>query len=119
MLNISIKGLRMPLTDAITDAVYKKVHSLDRIIHTNAYVHVELGKPSSHHKAGDDVFLVEITVDAKGSTYFIAVTDGDLYSALDRAVSDMAEIIKQGKGKRQTLLRKGRMMVKRLLKQGF
>lgn len=119
MLNISIKGLRMPLTAAITEAVHSKVGSLDRILNKDASVHVELGKPSAHHKSGTDVFMSEITVDAKGQTYFVQVSDSDLYTALDRSVADMSEMIKQGKGKRQTLARRGRMMVKQLLRKGF
>ncbi len=119
MLNISIKGLRIPLTDAITDAVYKKVTTLEKIIHTSGFVQVELGKPSAHHKAGTDVFVTEITLDTKGDTYYVEVADADLYTALDRAVADISETFKQGKGKKQTLMRKGRMMVKQLLKKGF
>lgn len=119
MLNISIKGLRIPLTDAITDAVHKKVSTLEKLIHTTGFVQVELGKPSAHHKAGSDVFVTEITLDTKGDTYYVEVADADLYVALDRAVADLSEIIKQGKGKKQTMMRKGRIMVKQLLKRGF
>lgn len=119
MMNISIKGLRMPLTEAITQAVHRELQALDKLIHTKAFVHVELGKPSAHHKSGDDVFMTEITIDMKGQTYFVQVNHSDLYQAINKAVYDMSEIIKQEKGKRQTLLRKGRMMIKDLLKKGF
>ena len=119
MLTITIKGLRIPLTDAITQAVYNKCSSLEKIVHTPGFVQVELGKPSAHHKAGPDVFVTQMTLDTKGDTYYIEVADADLYPALDRAVADITEMIKQGKGRKQTLLRKGRMMVKQLLKKGF
>lgn len=118
-MNISIKGLRISLTEAITEAVHTKLSALDKLIHTKAFVHVELGKPSSHHKSGDDVFMAEITIDMKGQTYFVQVANADMYQALDRAVYDIGEMIKQEKGKRQTLLRKGRMLVKQLIKKGF
>jgi ribosomal subunit interface protein len=119
MLNISIKGLRIPLTQAITDAVYKKVGNLEKIVHTSGFVEIELGKPSAHHKEGTDIFLAEITLDTNGDTYFVQVTDADLYVALDRVVADMIEMVKQGKGKKQTMIRKGRMMIKKLLKRGI
>ena len=118
MMNISIKGIRISLTDAITEAVYAKLATLDKLIPTQAFVQVELGKPSAHHKTGEDVFLAEITIDMKGHTYFVEVHHSDMYLALDRATYDIGEMIKQEKGKRQTLLRKGRMLVKQLLKQG-
>jgi len=118
MLNISIKGLRMPLTPAITDAVHKKVATLEKIVHDYTFVQVELGKTSSHHKAGPDVFATQITLDSNGHMYYAEVTDADLYASLDRAIIDIAESVKQGKGRRHTLVRKGRMALKKLLKQG-
>ncbi len=118
-MNISIKGLRMPLTEAITNAVHTELRALNKLIHTKAYVHVELGKPSAHHKSGEDVFMTEITIDMKGQTYFVQVHHSNLYQSINKAVYDMGEMIKQEKGKRQTLLRKGRMLVKDLLKKGF
>lgn len=119
MMNISIKGIRMSLTDAITDAVHNQLKTLEKLIPTRSFVHVELGKPSAHHKSGEDVFQAEITLDTKGQTYFVQIAHSDLYQALDRAVYDIGEMIKQEKGKKQTLLRKGRMLVKQLMKQGF
>jgi ribosomal subunit interface protein len=109
----------MPLTSAITEAVHKKTASLEKFIHTNAFVQVELGKPSSHHKSGNDIFATEITVDMKGHTYYVQVTDADLYTSLDRATADIIEMIKHGKGRRQTLARRGRIAIKNLLKKGF
>jgi ribosomal subunit interface protein len=119
MMNISIQGIKMSLTEAIKDAVYRKLESLEKFIQHPAHVSVELGKPSAHHKAGPDVFLTEITIDTNGQTYFVKSTHSDLYAALDLATSEMSEVIKQGKGKRQTLVRKGRMMIKNLIRKNL
>ncbi len=109
----------MELTEAIENYVDEKLLALEKFIHPNAHIAVEVGKPSKHHKKGDDVFQAEITVDSNGQTYFIQILDGELYSAIDRARDEMIELIKQGKGKRQTLLKKGRMMLKDLQRKGF
>jgi ribosomal subunit interface protein len=119
MLNISIKGLHMPLTDALTDYIHDKLSSLEKFIHPHAHVAVEIGRPSKHHKKGDDIYLAEITVDSQGNTYFIQTTEGELLAAIDRARDEMVELIKAGKGKKHTLLKKGRMMLKQLTKKGF
>lgn len=108
----------MPLTSAIKEYVQSKVTTLEKVIHTPAYVHVEIGKPSSHHKSGEDVFQAELTIDTNGQTYFSRVMHADLYQALDQVVLKIAEMIKQNKGKKQTLFRKGRMVIKKLLKKG-
>jgi ribosomal subunit interface protein len=119
MKHINLKTLNMEMTDAIRGYVYDKLASLEKIIHTNAHIVVEIGRPSHHHKKGEHVYMAEISIDSDGQTYFIQITDADLYAAIDKARDEMMELIKQGKGKKQTLLRKGRMMVKRLMKRGF
>lgn len=119
MMNITLKGLHMPLTDALKQYSHDKLQSLEKFIHENAYVHLEIGKPSKHHKGGPDAFHAEITVDSNGHNYFVQVLESDLYVAIDRATSEMLEMIKQGRGKRHTLIRKGRVALKELLRKGF
>lgn len=119
MKNIVIKGIHMELTEAISQYVRGKVSILDKFVNEYAHVVVEVGRPSNHHKTGDDIYLAEITVDTDGQTYFVEVSDGDLYFSIDRACNEMLEIIKQGKGKRHTLLRKGQLMLKQLRRKGM
>ncbi len=118
-MNITIKGLHMPLTDALKEYTNDKLSSLEKFIHENAYVHAEIGKTSNHHKAGPDLFTAEITVDTNGQTYYVEASGEDLYSAIDQAAGEILEMIKQGRGKRQTLLRKGRGLLKQLTRKGF
>lgn len=119
MLNIAIKGLHIDLTDALKTHVYDKLAALEKFVQSHSHITVEIGRPSKHHKTGTDVYMAEITADTHGQTYFIQITDGNLYSAIDRARDEILELIKQGKGKKQTLLRKGRMMLKELQRKGF
>jgi ribosomal subunit interface protein len=118
-MNITIKGLHIPLTEALKQYTNEKMSALENFIHKDAYVHVEIGKPSNHHKGGPDVFLTEITIDSKGHTYFVEASEADLYRAIDRATNEILEMIKQGRGKRQTLARKGRTLLKQLTRRGF
>jgi ribosomal subunit interface protein len=118
MINTNIKGLHMPLTDALKAYVHEKVSSLENLVSPGAFLYAEIGKPSHHHKGGEDVFQAEITLDTNGQTYFVKTTESDLYRAIDRAAADMLDMVKQGRGKRQTLLRRGRMAIKQLLKRG-
>lgn len=118
MNHIHLKTLNIELTDAIRDYVHEKLGSLEKIIHQNAYIAVEIGRPSHHHKKGEDVYMAEISIDSHGQTYFIQVTDADLYAAIDKARNEINELVKQGKGKKQTLLRKGRVAIKQLMKRG-
>lgn len=119
MIHITIKGIHIELTDALKNYVQNKIGSLEKVLSKPTQAHVEIGKPSKRHKSGDDIFKAEVSLDTDGQTYFVEVTDADLYAAIDRAQNEMMELVKQGKGKKQTLLRKGRMMVKQLMKKGF
>lgn len=117
MMNISIKGIRMPLTEAIKEYTFKKLEPLAKIAPSASYVRVELGKPSAHHRGGPDAFLAEISVDAAGRTHFARVLESDLYAGIDRVAAEIVESVKQGKGKRQTLLRRGRNMLKQFIRK--
>lgn len=119
MLHIAMKGLNMDLTEALKDYVHDKLGSLEKFIHADSHIAVEIGRPSKHHKRGNDIYMAEINVDTNGQTYFIQVFENDLYAAVDRMRDEVTELIKQGKGKRQTLLKKGRMMLKQLQRKGF
>ena len=119
MMNITLKGLHMPLTDALKNYSNEKIESIEKFVLPNAYVHLEIGKPSAHHKGGPDVFHAEITVDSNGQNYFVEIAESDMYTAIDRAVTEMVEMIKQGRGKRHTMARKGRILLKELMRKGF
>ena len=119
MKNINVKTLNIEMTDAIRNYIYEKIDSLEKFIHHDAHIAIEIGRPSHHHKKGEDVYMAEISIDSHGQTYFIQVTDADLYAAIDKARNEINELIKQGKGKKQTLLRKGRIAIKQLMKRGF
>lgn len=114
-----MKGAHMPLTEALKQYAHGKISPLEKFVSESAYVHLEIGKPSTHHKAGPDVFLAEITIDSNGHTYFVEVSESDQYRAIDRAAAEVLEMIKQGRGKRHTLARKGRTLLKQLTRRGF
>ena len=109
----------MELTEAISSYVRGKASVFGKFINEHSHVSIDVGRPSTHHKTGDDVYLTEITVDTNGQMYFIQITDGNLYHAIDRACDEMVELIKTGKGKKHTLLRKGQMMLKQLRRKGM
>lgn len=119
MMNMNIKGLHMELTDAIKTRVDGKITALEHFVPGDAYVSVRVGKTSNHHKGSAEEFLAEVTLDTYGHMYFIENRNQDLYAAIDSAFDEITNQIKQGRGKRQTIARKGRMMLKRLTRKGF
>jgi len=119
MLNINIKGLHIELTDALKQYVHSKMATLETFIPHSAHVRVEIGRPSAHHKTGDDIYMAEVETDWNGQVYYIQTTDADQYAAIDRARDEIVEMIKAGRGKKQALWRRGRSMVKDMMKWDF
>lgn len=119
MQNINIKGIHIELTDALKQYVYSKLGSLEKFIPVNAHVRVEIGRPSAHHKSGDDIYMTEIEIDWNGQVYYIKTNDADQYAAIDRARDEIIEMIKSGKGKQQALWKRGRSVVKDMMKWDF
>ncbi|MDB4984765.1 MAG: hypothetical protein JWM20_944 [Patescibacteria group bacterium] len=118
-MNIAFKGLRMPLTDEMKKHVRTALAPLEKILPDHVHVYAEVGKTSNHHRSGDDIYQASITLDTKGHMHFASVTDGDAYKAIDRAGLDIVESVKQNRGRKQTLARRGRMIIKRLTKSAF
>ena len=109
----------MELTDALESYVQDKMSHLKKFLPHDAHVSVEIGRPSIHHKTGTDVYQAEIEASTAKQTFFITITDADLYAAIDRARDEIVELIKQGKSKKTTMIRRGGMMMKDLMKNGF
>ena len=119
MINMNIKGLHIDLTDSLKEYTRSKLSTLETFIPSDSHVHVEIGRPSVHHKTGTDIYQAEIEVDWAGQTYFVRMTDGDLYAAIDRARDEIVEMIKSGRGKRQALWKRGRAAIKEAMKWDF
>ena len=109
----------MQVTDALKAYVQDKTLTLGKFLPHDAHVTVEIGRPSMHHKTGTDIYQAEIEASTAKQTFFISITDADLYAAIDRARDEIVELIKQGKSKKTTMVRRGSMMMKDLMRNGF
>lgn len=118
-MKIAFKGMRMPATDANKARAVSQLEPLEKILPVDAHVYVETGRTTTHHKSSDTLFQASVLIDSKGNTYYARVQDADLNTALDRACRDVIESVRQEKGRKQTLARRGRMIIKRLTKSAF
>ena len=109
------------MTPAIKDYVVKSMAHLNKFVNTIdaelPMCYVELGKTTNHHKNGE-LFKAEFTVHIGGKSLRAEAQEEDLYSALDKVTEDMAEELKSFKDKKVSLLKRGGMKIKLLLK-GF
>ena len=120
-MNINLKATGMELTQAISDYAYKKVQALEKFVpkkNEGAVFHVDIGKPNNHHKKGGGVFRAEIKVIGGGLNLYAVAEAEDLYSAIDIVESETARELRNEKGRKMQLLRRGQRRIKDMIK-GF
>src|SRR3989344_5992839 len=117
-MKINIKATGIELTQAISDYVHKKVSSIEKYInkeHVDTVAQVEVGKSTHHHKAGN-IFRAEVRIIGGGLDLYAVSEKEDLYAAIDLVKDEIVQSLLQSKGKRETLARKGALMMKSVMK---
>lgn len=118
-MKINVKATNTFLTNAISDYLNKKIGHLEKFINPEhlegAMCYVEIGKTTSHHKAGD-IFMAEINLHIGGNSLRAVCEKDDLYSAIDAVQDDMARELKSFKEKRKGLIKRGGAKIKEIIK---
>ncbi len=118
-MQIIIKATNMELTPAIQGHIEEKVGSLKKFIHLSGpgvQARVEVGITTKHHQSGD-IFRAEIQIRLPHIEKNIRTESeqNDLYIAIDDARDQMKRELRGTKEKRETLIRRGARMFKRLI----
>ena len=117
-MKINIKATGIKLTPAISSYVNKKISSIEKYFdkHSSDVVaQVEVGKSTKHHKTGD-VFRAEVHIIGGGLDLYAVSEKDDLYAAIDILKDELVHNVVQSKGKRETLARRGALMMKNMMK---
>jgi len=119
-MNINIKNTNLELTPAIADYLNKRLEDVSRlvdVVDSGAHCQVEIGKTTNHHKTGD-IFRAELNIRLKGEVVYVVEDSADLYASIDTVKDEAIKKIKRFKSKRQTLYRKGKSVIKNILRFG-
>ena len=76
---------------------------------------VEIGKTTDHHKQGD-IFKAEGRIIEPKAEYFANIVSEDLYTAINSLSDELFQQVTESKSRHRTLLKRGRGMIKRLLR---
>lgn len=115
-MKIIIKGVNIDITDSVKDYLYKKLSSVEKFIHGDAKVEVELEKTTNHHKTGD-IFRAELNVWNNGNVNRVERTSSNMYASIDLMQEDIFNILSNKKDKKITLFRKGAQKIKKMFKR--
>ncbi|MBI2046474.1 MAG: ribosome-associated translation inhibitor RaiA [Parcubacteria group bacterium] len=119
-MRTSIKTTRLLLTSAISDYIDKKIADIEKFISAedeSVSANIEIEKTTAHHHSGD-IFRAEINMHIAGGNLRAEATKEDLHAALDEIKDEIIRELSTQKNKRETLIKKGGRVFKRLLR-GF
>lgn len=110
----------MDLTPAISEYVDSKIGALSKFVASegeSVIADVEVGKTTSHHKAGD-IFRAEVNITLPNRLVREVVESESLYSAIDSVKDKLAYTLGAKENKKMTVFRSGARKIKNLLR-GF
>ena len=121
MLKVNIKATNIKLDDALYEYIYEKIGTLDKFIEDvdgSVQAWVEVGKPSKHHRKGQEEFYTEVDIrlPGKGRVLRSEARRKDLRLAIDEVKNELQRELKQYKGKQEAKYKRGARKAKRLIR---
>ncbi len=117
-MNLQIKGTGIDLTPEIKNYISNKLDTAGRMMdapESEALFVVGVGMDTKHHKQGE-IFRAECNASAPGKKIRAVSTKDDLYAAIDDMKDDVERQLKDLKGRKENLFRRGARSVKKMLK---
>ncbi len=120
-MQINLQGKNIELTEAIKDYVSKRVTNLEKLLKGieerggEVKINFEVSKSTNHHKSGE-IFHTDCLIKIDGKEFYASFDAEDVYSAIDEIKETLFNDIQKNKDRRQTLVRRGAMSVKKMLK---
>jgi len=120
-MQINLQGKNIELTEAIKDYVLKRVTNLEKLLSGiesrggEVKVNFEVSQSTKHHKTGV-IFHSDCLIKIDGKKFYSSADSEDLYSTIDEIKEKLFNEIERNKDRKQTLLRRGALSVKKMLK---
>ena len=117
-MRINIKTTHIELTPEIEKYIEKRLGAFNKFLgrdNMNSLCEVEVGKTTEHHKSGN-VFKAEVNLTCGGKNFYAVSEKSDLYSAIDEVKDEILQKLKSNKEKRITIMKKGALKIKNLIK---
>ena len=108
MMNVSVNGLNIQMTDRIQQYVEKKTARLDRYMPNLREIKVDLSEENS--KNVQERKIAQITaIDKRGTILRAEERSNDLFASIDSAIDKLYKQIRRYRGKRQKHWRRNNM----------
>lgn len=119
-MRLNVKATGITLTVDVREYLDKKLKTLDKYIDlddSGVLTAVELGRSTKHHQSGE-IFYAEINIYKGKETWRSVANDLSLSAAIDAMLDEIAREVKQSKGKKLSVMRRGGLAAKELMRYG-
>lgn len=121
MIKLNIKATNIKLDERLYGYIYEKIGTLDKFIEDvdgSVQAWVEVGKPSKHHRTGENEFYAEVDIrlPGKGKVIRSESRQKDLRLAIDEVKDELQRELKQYKGKQEAKYKRGARVAKKLIR---
>ena len=116
-MKIITKGINIEITESVKEYLLKKMSTIEKFIHEDTKVEVELEKTTNHHKSGD-IFRAKVRIWDQGRMNKAEKTSENMYSSIDLVQEELFNMMSSKKDKKMTLFRKGAQKIKNLFRRG-
>ena len=98
MLNITFHAQSFEMTDAIKSYLEKKLMMLNKLVEVPTAddmceVRIRREAPD-HHKQGNDIYHVDITITSSGQTYRADADTHDIYASIDEVKDELEQMVR-------------------------
>ena len=117
-MRVSIKTTDLELTSNISRHLEKTIKSLDRFVKNMnevVWVSVEIGRTSRHHKSGK-IYRAEIQVHLPGKLMRSEAVSNTIFQAINEVRGDLRRELKQYRGKKTSVQKRGFRKLKKIIK---
>ncbi len=117
MIN-NIRATGLSITEPVRAYAEEKLGSVLKFADSKSgpvTLDVELERTTSHHQKGE-IFRAEVSVHIAGDLLRAEATDANLYAAIDLVREEIIRELKNKKGKRESLFRRGHRLLKGLIR---
>jgi ribosomal subunit interface protein len=120
-MSMNIKSTNFNMGDSVKNYLDEKLNRLRKFVDLetpNTNLDIEIGKTTAHHQKGD-IFRTELNLTIGGEYYRAEEESESLESSIDLAIDDLLKQLRRGKGKKETLFKKGGRSIKETFRNLF
>lgn len=119
-IHVDVYAKDIELTPELHDYVVNRVTNLGKYLSSTSesiHIYFEIQKTTNHHKGDAHMYEASCKFNLRGQQYYARHSDAEAYAAIDGVKENLYREIRDGKGKKESLVRKGHRILKGLFKR--